>query len=94
MRKTKTKREIVETISEKTGFTQLEVKRIIEAFIDEIKLLFKKKFHIELRGFGTFFPYFKKSRKLNIFGTDRVTEMKERWILKFKASPKLFLFKG
>ena len=52
--KTLTKREIVNSIAEELGFTQLEVKTITQRFIDFIEEQLLKGNRIELREFGVF----------------------------------------
>ncbi|HUU26368.1 MAG TPA: HU family DNA-binding protein [archaeon] len=58
-----TKADIVELISEKTGFTAKDVKIIVEQFLDEVKNCLKEDKHLEVRGFGTFKAKNHKSRK-------------------------------
>ncbi len=49
-----TKADIVEKISEKTGFTQNETRLVVEQLLEEIKSCLSREEHLEVRGFGTF----------------------------------------
>ena len=49
-----TKADIVEKVSEKTGFTKVETDYIFNAILDTIKDSLKNGNRIELRGFGNF----------------------------------------
>jgi nucleoid DNA-binding protein len=57
-----TKKDIVETIANRTGLTQIDTKAIVECFLDSIaKALIEGK-NIEIRGFGRFKVREKKGR--------------------------------
>lgn len=90
--KTVTKKEIANKIAITAGMTQKEVLQIINMFLDEIKDIFRKKERIELRGFGIFYPYFKKTRKYVVPITGEKRKMPGRWTLKFKISRQLLIF--
>lgn len=79
-------------ISKKTGITQENVKYIITCFIEEVKKQFKEDKMIELRGFGTFFPYYKKTRSYKIPKSGEIRDMEARTTLKFKASHKILVY--
>lgn len=49
-----TKANIIELISDKTGFTGTEVKVVVEAFLQEVKNCMMEDKALEIRGFGTF----------------------------------------
>jgi len=49
-----TKADVVELITEKTGFTAKDVKIIVEQFLEEVKNCLAEDKHLEIRGFGTF----------------------------------------
>lgn len=49
-----TKADIAELIAEKTGFTNKDVKVVIEQFLEEVKNCLVEGKHLEIRGFGTF----------------------------------------
>ena len=90
---TVTKRHIVTSIAQKTGFTQNEVRIVVDSFLDEIKELFKKQKRIELRGFGVFYPFYYKGRSFKIPRTGEERDMESRLTLRFKTSKQLFLYK-
>ncbi|MEA1996792.1 MAG: HU family DNA-binding protein [Gemmatimonadota bacterium] len=58
-----TKADMVELISEKTGFTAKDVKVVVEQLLDEVKNCLKENKHLEIRGFGTFKVKNHKERK-------------------------------
>ncbi len=49
-----TKADIVDSLYQKTGMSQKEIRTIIDHFVDEIKNALLRQQVIELRGFGTF----------------------------------------
>ncbi len=49
-----TKANIIELIAEKTGFTIVDVKTIVEGFLQEVKNSMMEDKALEIRGFGTF----------------------------------------
>ena len=49
-----TKRDLVESISEKTGLTQVDTKIVIESFLESVARALENGHHIEIRGFGRF----------------------------------------
>lgn len=86
------KREIVLAISEKTDVTQESVKFIVNSFIEELKKQFREGKMIELRGFGTFYPYHKEPRTFKVPKTGEFLKMKGRTTLKFKPSHKILIY--
>jgi len=58
-----TKNEIVDAIYEKSGFTQNEIRELIDLFINEVKNALLRRQTIELRGFGTFEVKIRKARQ-------------------------------
>lgn len=48
-----TKAEIVQSISEKTGFVREDIATIVDAFLETVKESIVEGKHIEIRGFGT-----------------------------------------
>lgn len=87
--KTVRKRDVAIRISKKTGITQKNAKKVIDAFISEIINLFREGKRIELRNFGSFFPFYIKPRKYRIPRTEKDKSKEGRFTLKFKASKKL-----
>jgi nucleoid DNA-binding protein len=65
---------------------------IVDLFIEEIKVQFKKGNSIEIRGFGTLYPYFKKARTYNIPRLKETREVKGRMTLKFKPSRQILIY--
>ncbi len=57
-----TRKELIENISKKTGLSQVEVKSIVESFLEAIMDSICKGKDIELRGFGRFKTKEKKAR--------------------------------
>jgi DNA-binding protein HU-beta/integration host factor subunit beta len=49
-----TKKELVETISSKTGFSQVDTRMVVESFLEAVSSSLKQGRNIELRGFGRF----------------------------------------
>jgi integration host factor subunit beta len=61
-----TKKEIVKTISDKTGLTQLQIKEIVQLTFDGIIDTLLEEGRVELRNFGVFQVKSRKARKLAI----------------------------
>ncbi|MCX7725291.1 MAG: integration host factor subunit beta [Chitinispirillaceae bacterium] len=57
-----TKREIVESIAEKVGLTQVDTKIVVETFLEAISDSLQRGKNIEIRGFGRFKIKKKKAR--------------------------------
>jgi len=57
-----TKKEIVEKIAQNTGITQVDVKLVIESFLQAISDSLKEQRNIELRGFGRYKTRKRKAR--------------------------------
>jgi len=58
-----TKRDIVNTIAEETGLTQMEVKRVVQRTFDYIVNELINGGRIELRNFGVFYVKVRKARQ-------------------------------
>ena len=84
-----TKADIVEIISEKTGFTAKDVKIVIEQFLDEIKDCMKESNHLEIRGFGTFKVKNHKARKARNPKTNQEVYVPSKKKAFFKVSKEL-----
>ena len=57
-----TKADIIDSLYQKTGMSQKEIRTIMDLFIDEIKEALLRQQVIELRGFGTFEIKMRKGR--------------------------------
>lgn len=66
-----TKKDIVESISQRTGLTQVDTKVIVECFLDSIARALTDGNNIEIRGFGRFKV---RSRKARIARNPRTGE--------------------
>lgn len=89
--KTWTKRDVVMAIAEKTGLTQRDVKKVIEAFLSMIVSLFLQDKRLEIRNFGVFYPFYIKPRQYKIPRTGEDEAIEGRKTLRFKTSRKLFI---
>ena len=85
------KRKIIENISQRTGISQTATATIINEFLKEIQTQYRDGNTIELRGFGTFFPFKKKGRTYKV---PKLGEMfkKGKTILKFRSSNQNFIY--
>ncbi|MFM8439501.1 MAG: HU family DNA-binding protein, partial [Candidatus Kapaibacterium sp.] len=81
-----TKAELVDKIAEQTGLTKLEVKTVVESFIDGILTSMSERRRIEIRGFGVFSVKSRKPRMARNPRTGDSVELKARYAPVFKAS--------
>ncbi|MFM2134393.1 MAG: HU family DNA-binding protein [Candidatus Kapaibacterium sp.] len=81
-----TKAELVDRISEETGLTKLEVKTVVEGFINGILSSMSERRRIEIRGFGVFSVKSRKPRMARNPRTGDSVELKARYAPVFKAS--------
>jgi integration host factor subunit beta len=79
-----TKREIVKTISDKTGLTQLEIKKIVQLTFDGIVETLLEEGRVELRDFGVFQVKKRKARKARNPRTGHQVEVPEKLVVVFK----------
>ena len=79
-----TKKEIVRTISEDVGLTQLETKRIVQKTFDAIVETLVSDGRIELRNFGVFEVKRRKPRKARNPRTGDKVEVPEKLVVTFK----------
>jgi len=86
------RQDISRAVSKKTGISQEIVAKAFDEILEEIKTQFHRNNMIELRGFGTFYPYFKKGRTYTIPRLKEERIMKGRWTLKFKPSKRILLY--
>ena len=86
------KQKLVQAILDSnTGLRRTSVALYVDLILKEIIQQFKKGVTIEIRGFGTFYPYFKKARTYKIPKIDGVREIKGRITLKFKPSHRILI---
>ncbi len=79
-----TKREIVKTISDKTGLTQLDIKRIVQLTFDGIVEALLEEGRVELRDFGVFQVKKRKARKARNPRTGNQVSVPEKLVVAFK----------
>ena len=81
-----TKADIVEKVSEKTGFTKVETDYIFNTILDTIKNSLEKGERIEIRGFGNFTVKHLPGKEARNPKTNEKVWVKERFVPKFKVS--------
>ena len=86
------KKDLVKILSDKTDIPQTKILSILDTMIDEIKIQFQQGNIIKLRNFGTFYPYYKKSRTYIMPRLLKEREMKSRTTLKFKPSREILIY--
>lgn len=84
-----TKREIVKSISDKTGLTQLQIKEIVELAFDGIVETLQKDGRVELRNFGVFQVKTRKPRVARNPKTGRKVAVPEKLVVSFKAGKEM-----
>ena len=88
-----TREDLMRLVAKKTGYSQTVTHEILTTLIDELIQQFHAGNPIELRGFGTFYPYFKGARKYVIPRSKEERVIKGRTTLKFKPSRQILLYK-
>ena len=84
-----TKKEIVKTISDKTGLTQLQIKEIVQLTFDGIVETLLEEGRVELRNFGIFQVKSRKARKARNPRTGRQVEVPEKFVVTFKPGKEM-----
>jgi nucleoid DNA-binding protein len=84
-----TKKEIVKTISEEIGMTQLVTKEIVQKTFDAIIETLVAEGRIELRNFGVFVVKKRKSRKARNPKTGDPVEVSEKFVVTFKPGKEM-----
>jgi len=84
------RQKLVTGISKDTSFTQAVIDEVVEALFEQIKKEFKAGNRIEIRGFGSFFPYVRKSKGYQNPKTMEKSVMPTKTMLKFKCSKQLY----
>lgn len=84
-----TKKEIVKTISDKTGLTQLQIKEIVQLTFDGIIETLLDEKRVELRNFGVFQVKSRKARKARNPRTGRQVQVPEKFVVTFKPGKEM-----
>lgn len=82
---------LTKAISKKLGIKSTIIKSVIDSFLDRVREEYKKGNRIELREFGTFFPYTRKSRLYKTIESKEARKMPKKKMLKFKCSKQLHI---
>ena len=81
-----TKADIVEKVSNKTGFTKVETDYLFNTILDVIKNSLNNGKRIEIRGFGNFIVKHMPGKEARNPKTNQKIWVKERYLPKFKIS--------
>jgi integration host factor subunit beta len=84
-----TKKDIVRSISDKTGLTQLQIKEIVKLTFEGIIETLLKDGRVELRNFGVFQVKSRKSRVARNPRTGRQVMVPEKFVVSFKAGKEM-----
>ncbi|MEZ6080702.1 MAG: HU family DNA-binding protein [Pirellulaceae bacterium] len=84
-----TKKEIVKSISDKTGLTQLQIKEIVQLTFDGIVETLLEEGRVELRNFGVFQVKSRKARKARNPRTGRQVDVPEKFVVTFKPGKEM-----
>jgi nucleoid DNA-binding protein len=84
-----TKKEIVKTISEEIGLTQLKTKEIVQKTFDAIVETLVSDGRIELRNFGVFEVKRRAARKARNPRTSQEVEVPEKFVVTFKPGKEM-----
>jgi integration host factor subunit beta len=84
-----TKKEIVRTISEEIGLTQLKTKEIVQKTFDAIVEALVEEHRIELRNFGVFEVKRRAPRKARNPRTGDKVEVPEKFVVTFKPGKEM-----
>jgi len=80
-----TKKELIDRIAEGTGHRRVQVKRVVQQFLDEIIGELGKGNRLEFRDFGVFETKLRKARKAQNPKTLEPVEVPEKRTVKFKV---------
>lgn len=80
-----TKKELIDRIADSTNYRRVQVKRIIQQFLDEIVNDLGKGNRLEFRDFGVFESKLRKARKAQNPKTLEPVEVPEKRTVKFKV---------
>lgn len=84
-----TKKEIVKTISEEIGMTQLKTKEIVQKTFDAIVETLVDEGRIELRNFGVFEVKKRAARKARNPRTGQRVDVPEKYVVTFKPGKEM-----
>lgn len=84
-----TKKEIVKTISEEIGLTQLKTKEIVQKTFDAIVETLVEEKRIELRNFGVFEVKKRAARKARNPRTGQRVDVPEKYVVTFKPGKEM-----
>jgi len=84
-----TKKEIVKTISEEIGMTQLKTKEIVQKTFDAIVDTLVEEGRIELRNFGVFEVKKRAARKARNPRTGQRVDVPEKYVVTFKPGKEM-----
>src|ERR671918_521782 len=84
-----TKKEIVKTISEEIGLTQLKTKEIVQKTFDAIVETLVEEKRIELRNFGVFEVKERAARKARNPRTGQRVDVPEKFVVTFKPGKEM-----
>src|SRR5436305_2673410 len=80
-----TKKELIDRIADATGHKRVQVKRVVQQFLDEIVSELGKGNRLEFRDFGVFETKIRKARKAQNPKTLEPVEVPEKRTVKFKV---------
>src|SRR5215471_15256926 len=80
-----TKKELIDRIAESTGQRRVQVKRVVQQFLDEIISELGQGNRLEFRDFGVFETKLRKARKAQNPKTLEPVEVPEKRTVKFKV---------
>jgi integration host factor subunit beta len=80
-----TKKELIDRIAESTGTKRVQVKKVVQQFLDEIVNELGKSNRLEFRDFGVFETKIRKARKAQNPKTLEPVEVPEKRTVKFKV---------
>jgi len=80
-----TKKELIDRIAESTGYKRVQVKRIVQQFLDEIVNELGRSNRLEFRDFGVFETKLRKARKAQNPKTLEPVEVPAKRTVKFKV---------
>jgi integration host factor subunit beta len=80
-----TKKELIDRISETTHHRRVQVKRVVQQFLDEIVMELGKGNRLEFRDFGVFESKLRKARKAQNPKTLEPVAVPEKRTVKFKV---------
>ena len=84
-----TKKEIVKTISEEIGLTQLKTKEIVQSTFEAIIETLVEEHRIELRNFGVFEVKKRAARKARNPRTGERVDVAEKYVVTFKPGKEM-----